>query len=234
MKQNVNIGLLGIIMTLLFFMILIVIVSYFSLEGKQADYEVARKNLENVSQQINQTQQDLAEREAQLQEKQRALLEYQGELNLSKGQVQTLGGFYSGAQSKLNTTMADLNNTKNERDQWIAKADQYNTEKQQCQLVLNQKSSDLDVAQNKIIRMRSYASDINGKLAMMDQGVSSITDSVSTISSTASNVQGFSNSTVKGWGNDIKGQTSRMTSNIADLNSYLVQLQTIANNIQGS
>jgi len=118
MKKDVNFTLFGIIILLLFSIAGITIYYSLTYQRLNSDYQEAIDDVRRTTDDLNRAAEEIMLKEKELNKTEDDLIHIINELNLSKQQVTSLGGYYTDLKGEKESIEANIDRIKGERDTW--------------------------------------------------------------------------------------------------------------------
>jgi len=118
MKKDVNFTLFGIITLLLFSIVGVTIYYNLTYQRLNSDYQSAIDDVRKTKDELNRTAGEMLLKNEELIRKEKDLIDIINELNLSKQQVTSLGGYYTDLKGEKESIEANIDEIKGERDTW--------------------------------------------------------------------------------------------------------------------
>lgn len=213
MKRDVNQLLLGLLLMACFSMA--VLVFYYNLTFDQLNdkYEIAREDVDNKSSLLSRTINELEEKQALLDKREATIDEYLKELNLSKSRESSLGDHFTDIKTQRDQLDVNLNQTINERDQWISSYNDMRDERDECTVDLSTRTRDLNA-------MKTMSSTLYGKSVNMHGRIQDFYATIDNMGDTVDDIDSYVNA--------INNQSIR-----SSLQSWVSELETQEGNFKG-
>lgn len=168
MKKNVNLFLFALLIVVLISMIAMALYFNNNYENLIVRYNIAIKNVNDLTQKLNETIIEVNKKNLELVEREKILNDIIKELNLSEQKVSTLGEFYTKEKSIREELQENLKDTERERDKWKL---QYTETKQDLEIWKKNydiKVQELNTANKRINLLNSIVNDISSEISSSD------------------------------------------------------------------
>jgi len=221
MRYDVNFIFLGLLLVVIVAMIAMVFYYNITYGGLRERYDLAMRDMDNRTMELNKTMQEVNAKEAVLQEKERLLLDYIQELNLSKERETSLGSHFTELTSEKTLLADQLNQTRLERNSYATLYTKTKESYDVCNRNYDVKATELTSANNRI-------SSIKGWLVEARSNSESISSSAGSVGDKAGSIQTFRNnaSVVNGLANDIEDEASAMQSDASRITYIIDQIRS--------
>ncbi|MCX6694775.1 MAG: hypothetical protein NTU61_00550 [Candidatus Altiarchaeota archaeon] len=221
MRYDVNFILLGLLLVVIVAMIGMVFYYNITYSGLTERYDLAMKDVENKSSELNRTVQEVNAKESLLRERERLLLDYIGELNLSKERETSLGSHFTEVKGQNELLGEQLNDTISERNSYAQLYTKTKTDYDVCQRNYEVKQTELTSEKAKLTNVKGWLVEVTEKSVQISESADSVYNTADEIK--ASNVTGD----VRSLANDIKSDTSSIESDIERIKTIVNQIRNL-------
>lgn len=210
----------------------LVVYYYTTFEDLRSEYNIALTNLENLTEQVNQTRNELSAKKARVDELYDKVMELQQEKNLSDKRVDSMSGIYLQEKDRAANLETNLNSTQNEKERYEQLYNKYYDENRANERRYNEANSQLTSERNKVTKMKADAQDISDQVLTIETRIASIYTYLAYIEQRAGDIRDAENvsNIIENDADDIKDDATTIDGTVTDIADN--NLKTIKEKVQ--
>jgi len=235
MKKDVNFTLFGIITLLLFSIVGVTIYYNLTYQRLDSDYREAIDDVRRTKDELNRTAEEIILKSEELVKKENDLIDLINELNLSKQQVTSLGGYYTDLKGEKESIEANIDQIRGERDTWKSEYTSANVDLEYCERSYGAMQIKFSTVNSSLTRFQEmgddiveYANEGKGYTAELDIQASEITESITEL---RTQINRLDTACENGSINEIEGNIASIRDDIYDANDEIEKMMDNLNDI---